>query len=321
MEKRMKKFTKISLIASGVLVALGLILGIIYTIFGGGLKTILQMAEDGELDRGFLHISPSGIYLSDDHHSSETSHSSGVSHDSERQHGSFTGRNGSSGDYAGDYAYVWSAADISGIKLDAAAVKVRFEESDTDEVRVTLVSGDEDDFDVKLDNGELEIEYEPDDINISIDILGTSGYKREILVELPPDFALDELEFDLDAAIVDADVSDIKVARMKIDADAADITIAAGMADILKIDVDAGNVEVTTSVGSSADIEADMGNVLLALQGDESDYNYEISCGLGSVQIGGSDYSGLDNERSVINNGAFGQIKINCDMGSVKVSF
>ena len=63
-----------------------------------------------------------------------------------------------------------------------------------------------------------------------------------------------------------------------------------------------------------------MGNAELYLDGCMEDYNYEIECATGNVEIDDESFSGLAAER-VINNDADAVMNIECSMGNVTVGF
>lgn len=63
-----------------------------------------------------------------------------------------------------------------------------------------------------------------------------------------------------------------------------------------------------------------MGNMELSLNGKESDYNYEVECSAGNIDINGTYISAFGAERS-IQNGASRTFKLECNMGNITVLF
>lgn len=67
-------------------------------------------------------------------------------------------------------------------------------------------------------------------------------------------------------------------------------------------------------------IECGVGQVNYTAVGSQEDYDYEVSCGIGSVTVGSDSYSGMGGERKVNNNGSK-KMEIECGIGMVDVSF
>ena len=59
----------------------------------------------------------------------------------------------------------------------------------------------------------------------------------------------------------------------------------------------------------------------MELAGKESDYDYELSCGIGEIDLGDEEYSGLGIERTIENKGSLGKVILNCGMGEIDVTF
>lgn len=155
-------------------------------------------------------------------------------------------------------------------------------------------------LDVEIDAGTLQIAYGDVD-NIQVTRSNTVGFeakvkghtlkiesgfgvnsgKGSIQVILPRDMALNEVDLEVAAGIAELDMLDMKK---------------------LSVDVGAGQ------------FKAD-------LPGTENDYNYEIECGAGHVEIGESSYGGLVTERKVRNPGANKKVEIDCGVGEVLIDF
>lgn len=88
----------------------------------------------------------------------------------------------------------------------------------------------------------------------------------------------------------------------------------------LTASIGAGNMELTGGIYTGAKISCSMGNVRLELEGEEKDFNYELSCVAGNMEIDGSSFSGAVMDRS-IDNGASKSMEIDCSMGNVEVVF
>ena len=90
----------------------------------------------------------------------------------------------------------------------------------------------------------------------------------------------------------------------------ADFTVGVGTADISEIQVEKLN-------GSCG-----MGNMELTLTGKAADYNYELKCGLGNLEVDDSlETSITSGNKQITNEGAAKNIKLDCGMGNVQVEF
>ena len=63
-----------------------------------------------------------------------------------------------------------------------------------------------------------------------------------------------------------------------------------------------------------------MGDVKLTLAGPQTDFHYDLSSGMGVLNVGDDSYNGLAQEKQ-INNNASKNMELECAMGSVVVEF
>lgn len=109
--------------------------------------------------------------------------------------------------------------------------------------------------------------------------------------------------------------------------DTLDVSLGAGelrtedvTVDILSASIGAGNMEFSGAVTGSADISCNMGNVSMELDGTKEDFNYQLNCVAGNMDIDGDSFVGAAVDR-FIDNGAEKNMEINCSMGNVEVDF
>ena len=57
------------------------------------------------------------------------------------------------------------------------------------------------------------------------------------------------------------------------------------------------------------------------MTGAQEDYNYDLECGVGNLDVGSDSYSGLGRENHISNTGADRKLELECGMGNVSVSF
>lgn len=107
-----------------------------------------------------------------------------------------------------------------------------------------------------------------------------------------------------------------------------DINVGAGEFIGEKVDINgetelkvgAGHIEVSGSVGKNIDIKCSMGGAELSLNHSETDFNYEIECVAGTVEVGNEEFAAFSTERTVDNH-ASREMDIECSMGAVVIDF
>lgn len=109
--------------------------------------------------------------------------------------------------------------------------------------------------------------------------------------------------------------------------DALEVSLGAGelrtqdvTVQSLTASIDAGNMDFTGAINESAEISCSMGNVNMSLTGNKQEFNYQLSCVAGNMEVDGDVYGGAAVDR-FIDNGADKYIEISCSMGSVEVDF
>ena len=91
-------------------------------------------------------------------------------------------------------------------------------------------------------------------------------------------------------------------------------------AEEMEIVNSAGHTYVNGSVSRKVDVECSLGQAELVLEGKEQDFNYELDCSVGSINLGSRNYSALADDTK-INNSASKQCELECSMGEIVVSF
>ena len=87
------------------------------------------------------------------------------------------------------------------------------------------------------------------------------------------------------------------------------------------LEVETGQIDASGLAAKDYDISVGAGDVTMSLPETETDYSYNIECGVGTVTLGENSYSGLGTERKIRNDGASGAMDIECGAGNVEISF
>ena len=126
-------------------------------------------------------------------------------------------------------------------------------------------------------------------------------------------------EFDLEIGAGRVEFGQLVVEHGEFDVGAGEIIVTYGNMNECDVNVDMGNFEYTGMVLRHGDVECNMGNAVFNLEKDVEDYNFEIECGAGNVNIGNQSFSGLGTEK-YINNQVQEQFDIECNMGNVSIN-
>ena len=132
---------------------------------------------------------------------------------------------------------------------------------------------------------------------------------------------------ELQTGSLEANVGAGKMAFEKLDADQATLDCGAGQITVeelnsreAEVSVGMGSVRLSGDVTERLTGECSMGELKLTLAGAQTDFNYDLSCGMGEMKVGEDSYNGMAQEKQ-IDNHADKNMQLECAMGSVKVEF
>ncbi len=161
---------------------------------------------------------------------------------------------------------------------------------------------------------------------------------NEVTIYVPEFVTLSSVNIECDAGSIH--VEDIKgVENLKIEADASDVDVKKGVYGTIDISVNAGdvsieNVDVNTLMRSYMNvgdldiagridgdiyIEVDMGDIDIETGYELSQYEYDISSSLGSMDVYGIDEDGINGELKGNKDGKY-SMHINVDVGDISVN-
>ena len=115
-------------------------------------------------------------------------------------------------------------------------------------------------------------------------------------------------------------LSDLQAEELEISVGLGQISLEKAVMGKLNAEVGMGELVVTGTLNGDADVECAMGNVSLKLEGNQRDFNYELSKAMGNVALGSSSSSGFSSEQ-YMDNGANKTIDVECAVGNVSIQF
>ena len=183
------------------------------------------------------------------------------------------------------YTKVYEASAVSDLFCDLRYEELVLKTWNEDKVQVKVSGKDHNRIQISNNNGSLRIASNQKVRNRSIEI-----------------FCPEQMEVNVGAGTIENSNS--------LDIKEADFTVGVGTADISELQVE----NLKGSCG--------MGDMELTLTGKATEYNYELKCGLGNLEVDDSlETSITSGNKQITNEGATKNIKLDCGMGNVEVEF
>lgn len=212
-------------------------------------------------------------------------------------------------------------SDIEELKIDVTCLEVEILERSgseiyldtrdiSDEIREDLVITQKDEkLNIELKNKSKWDKLANHDWNDS---------KGTLFIQIPAERRFKEASMKVGAGVLTAD--NLHAEELDIDVGAGQVYLDSFIVKELELECGAGEANLYGEVEREAKIECGIGSVSYTAAGRQEDYDYEVSCGIGSVNVGDDSYSGLGGERK-IKNGGSKKMEIECGIGMVDVSF
>ena len=144
---------------------------------------------------------------------------------------------------------------------------------------------------------------------------------RKVCISYPEDVKLQELEIEMGAGTVYLN-RDIETEKLSVEMGAGEFDsknpVTAKEADL---EIGTGSITFADLSAKKISGECGLGELDLTMTGTQEDYNYDLECGVGNLDVGSDSYSGLGREKSISNTGADRKLDLECGMGNVSVDF
>ena len=208
------------------------------------------------------------------------------------------------------YTKAYEASAVSDLSCDLRYEELVLKTWNEAKVQVKVTGKDHNRVKISNDNGSLTIASSQKVRNRSVEIFCPENLNLQKIklqmgagtIELDGDFKAEQMEVNVGAGTIENSGS--------LDIKEADFTVGVGTADISELQVE----NLKGSCG--------MGEMELTLTGKAADYNYELKCGLGNLELDDSlETSITSGNKQITNEGATKNIKLDCGMGNVQVDF
>ena len=214
----------------------------------------------------------------------------------------------------------WDALDGNTVDMDFASdleISLKYDELliqeyDGDKIRVNVANDAKNDVVVKETSGK---------ITITDTRSGNVKKKKQIKVIVPSGKDFDTVSLGVDMGTIDLEC-DLKVQELSVEVGAGEFSgygnITAAYCDL---QVGAGTIDIDQIDVQKLNADCSAGEIDMVVTGKEKDYNYELSCGMGEIDLENSEYSGLGIEKTISNEGAQKDMVLECGMGEIDVEF
>ena len=214
----------------------------------------------------------------------------------------------------------WDALDGNTVDMDFASdleISLKYDELliqeyDGDKIRVNVANDAKNDVVVKETSGK---------ITITDTRSGNVKKKKQIKVSIPSVKEFDTVSLGVDMGTIDLEC-DLKVQELSVEVGAGEFSgygnITAAYCDL---QVGAGTIDIDQLDIQKLNADCSAGEIDMVVTGKEKDYNYDLSCGMGEINLEDSEYSGLGIEKNISNEGARKDMVLECGMGEIDVEF
>lgn len=210
---------------------------------------------------------------------------------------------------------------------------------------LTIEYWNEDEISISYPDAYMEVEQDGEELSLEtkdswfwwnlFGIWNDGSY--QVTITLPMDYVFNEVEISTGAGT--ANIERLEAVSLYLETGAGElnanhiivgenITIEAGVGETTIHNLQAKEADFSIGVGElyiggrvDGDISADcgVGELTMELSNRETDFNYDISCGVGDVSINGKSYSGIGRTEEK-NNDAPYDFNIDCGVGEIKVT-
>ena len=214
----------------------------------------------------------------------------------------------------------WDALDGNTVDMDFASdleISLKYDELliqeyDGDKIRVNVANDAKNDVVVKETSGK---------ITITDTRSGNVKKKKQIKVIVPSGKDFDTVSLGVDMGTIDLEC-DLKVQELSVEVGAGEFSgygnITAAYCDL---QVGAGTIDIDQIDVQKLNADCGAGEIDMVVTGKEKDYNYDLSCGMGEINLEDSEYSGIGIEKNISNEGAQKDMVLECGMGEIDVEF
>lgn len=127
----------------------------------------------------------------------------------------------------------------------------------------------------------------------------TGSNNATVIITIPGEVTFEKISCELGVGELDAEL--LAAEEIDLESGVGDLTVDGVQCTKLSVNCGTGSADIGAStISESAELENGVGDLILTLEGTEADYNYDVSCGMGSVRIGDlMDIDAMDGDQTV----------------------
>ena len=227
------------------------------------------------------------------------------------------------------------ADEVKCLELRVAAASVEIKEAASGEIRVVAENTEEGQYRCELRDGTLVVQYQFRNALINL----PSHPTVHIILYIPLGMFFTDIVLEAGAGKVRMEEVPLSCEKLNADIGAGkwkaagllvqkklDVEIGAGKAKMTE--VTAGSLNVRCGVGKSIykgrvngdlKVSCGVGSCKFRLENKESNFDYKLSCALGSIQLNGSKIGCLGTQKIHSNEKVLGKAVLDCGLGSIEV--
>lgn len=144
---------------------------------------------------------------------------------------------------------------------------------------------------------------------------------ESIVIYIPEGYRFRKVEVETLAGAFYADVLNADEADLELKA--GEIQIRGGEIGFLDVECQAGRLECNALVTGSADVECQAGSVDISMAGSKDQYNYELECKTGSIELIDTERETYDSlwQKKYIDHRADKTVELDCAAGKINIHF
>lgn len=279
----MKKLTKVCLIVVVILAMIGIAACAAGAVLGAGVGTIRELWNSGELEYLGWRIGSNGIGWT------------------EEEEGSWKN--------AASSKERFKSSEVRQIQIELKHGSLELEELDDEEVQDEII------VEMKKNDGNFKVELENGVLTLK-DERKNARKDYQITLKLPKGIQLEKLNIENRAGVVESDELALQADKIQLEVDAGELILEDIRAKEFNLKVGAGNAEIDGLDAENTGVSCGVGNIDLEMRGRETDYNYQIKCGVGSIYVNREGYTALGKDHKIDNN-ASKDIDLDCGVGNI----
>ena len=291
----MKKFTNIMLKIAGITAVLGAICMVIAFAMGLTTDRFMQMLRDGRF----------ALAIKDGHIVKYTEEP--LNEDVSNSMGLFVGENDTETSDEWQFSLNEDCKSLD-VEFGAGVLDIYYDDVEKIQIHHENIKK----FKAEVKNGVLKI-------NTELEVYIDDADNRKLVIVLPRDMQFDEVELDIAAAL--ANIDGILAKDVSITIGAGQANVSNITTDYMEMEVGAGAAIVSALDAKEIEAKCGMGQIDLEVIGAQTDYNYDVECGMGNVEVGHHGYGGVGTQHHGDNHEATKHIDVECGMGEVVVKF